>query len=374
MVGGGHGAFIGNVHRMAARLDGAFELVAGAFSSRADVSRESGVALGLSPERCYPDFLAMIAAESARSDGIDAVSIVTPNHMHFAPAKAALEAGIHVICDKPLTATLEEARALALVRPAKGARFLLTHNYSAYPLVRQAREIVRSGELGPIRVVKVEYAQDWLAKPAAPGNRQADWRSDPSRSGLGGCIGDIGTHAYQLACFVTGLRAQAVAAQLTAFVSGRRLDDDAQLLLRFEGGAKGMLWASQVAVGCENSLRLRVYGENAGLEWEQEDPNRMWFCAYGQPRRLLTRAAAPGALPPANTGARLPPGHPEGYLEAFATLYHDFAAAIRGNSDRSDPELPGLVDGLDGMAFIAAAVESSSLDSRWTPLVPAEAT
>src|SRR5205807_1524029 len=268
MVGGGPGAFIGAVHRIAARMDDHFELVAAALSSKPDRSRAAALELHIAPERAYGSFMEMATAEAKRADRIDAVSIVTPNHVHFGPAKAFLEAGIHVICDKPLTTTVEDAVALAGIVKKSGLIFGLTHNYTGYPLVRQAREMVQAGELGQLRVVQVEYAQDWLTTPVeATGNKQAVWRTDPGQSGPAGSLGDIGTHVYNIACFVTGLRCEQVAAEVSIFVHGRRLDDNVQMLLRFEGGARGMLWASQVATGNENNLRLRVYGEKAGLEW-----------------------------------------------------------------------------------------------------------
>ena len=366
MVGGGTGAFIGYVHRIAARLDDDYELVAGALSSRPDVAIESGKNLRLAEDRIYTSYEEMAAKEAARKDGIQAVSIVTPNHMHFGPAKTFLEAGIHVICDKPLTSTLEDARALATIKPKKGAKFLLTHNYTGYPLVRQARELVKSGALGKIRIVQVEYPQDWLTE--AVSSKQADWRTDPKRSGAGGAIGDIGTHAYNLACFVTGLKLDALSADLTSFVKGRKLDDNVQILLRFQGGARGMLWASQVAVGHENGLKLRVYGEKGSIEWVQANPNEMWYAEFGKPRQLLTRGGSiAGNVAPA-MNVRIPGGHPEGYLEAFATLYSQFAEVIRGNGKAYAGILPSLADGVEGMEFITAAVQSSKNDGKWTKL------
>jgi len=370
MVGGGRGAFIGYVHRIASRLDGDFELVAGALSSRPEIARQSGRDLGLAEDRIYTDFAAMAQAEAARPDGIEAVAIVTPNHLHFAPAKAFLEAGIHVICDKPLTSTLADARALAAIAQASKARFLLTHNYTGYPLVRQARELVANGALGAIRVVQVEYPQDWLTEPVersgqAPG---AEWRTDPARSGAGGAIGDIGTHAYNLARFVSGLELEALSADLTSFVPGRQLDDNVNIMLRFANGAKGMLWASQVAVGNENGLLLRVYGDKGGLEWRQDNPNQMWFSQFGQAKQLLTRGGAINGAPAAAMGVRVPSGHPEGYLEAFATLYQQFASVIRGEGEAYAGLLPSLADGVEGMAFIEAAVQSSRSDGRWARL------
>ena len=366
MVGGGTGAFIGYVHRIAARIDGDYDLVAGALSSNAATALESGKNLGLAEDRIYTSYEEMAAKESARKDGIQAVSIVTPNHVHFGPAKAFLEAGIHVICDKPLTSTIEDARALAAIKPKKGAKFLLTHKYTGYPLIRQARELVASGALGKIRVVQAEYAQDWLTNAADPGNKQASWRTDPKRSGAGGAIGDIGTHAYNLLRFVTGLKTEAVSADLQSFVKGRKVDDNVHILLRFQGGARGMLWASQVAVGKENGLQLRVYGDKAGLEWGQENPNYMWFTEFGKPRQLLTRGGAISAPPAASMNVRIPGGHPEGYLEAFATLYSQFAQVIRGEGKAVAGLLPTLADGVEGIEFIMASVKSSQNDGKWT--------
>ena len=368
MVGGGTGAFIGYVHRVASRIDGDYELVAGALSSRPDVALESGRNIGLSPDRIYTSYAEMAQAESSRPDGIQAVSIVTPNHMHYGPAKAFLEAGIHVICDKPITSTLEDARKLAEIKPANGARFLLTHNYTGYPLIRQARELVASGALGKIRVIQVEYPQDWLTEATTDDNKQASWRTDPARSGAGGAIGDIGTHAYNLARFVTGLKTDSVSADLASFVEGRQLDDNVHILLRFEGGAKGMLWASQVAVGNENGLQLRVYGDKGGIEWRQDNPNYMWFAEFGKPRQMLTRGGPISGNAASTMNVRIPSGHPEGYLEAFATLYSQFAAVIRGEGAAYEGLLPTLQDGVEGMEFIVASVQSSKNDGKWTRL------
>lgn len=362
MVGGGQDAFIGYVHRIAARLDGEYELVAGALSSRPEIAKSSAVELGIAPERAYTDFKEMARAEAMRDDGIEAVAIVTPNHVHFGPVKAFLEAGIHVICDKPLTAQLEDAIALTQIKPKNGAKFLLTHNYTGYPLTRQARDMVKSGKLGKIRIVQVEYPQDWLTKDVQ--NKQADWRTDPEKSGAGGCIGDIGTHAYNLVRFVTGLQTEAISAELTSFVPGRQLDDNVHIMMRFEGGARGMLWASQVAPGNENGLQLRIYGEKASLSWRQDTPNQMWFCPFEEPQQLLTRGGA--GFGGEGVSERIPGGHPEGFLEAFATLYADFAQVIRGESEGA--LLPTLADGLEGMKFISAAVRSSKDDGKWTKL------
>lgn len=372
MVGGGQGAFIGAVHRIAARLDDQFELVAGALSSNPERAKASAAELGLAADRSYGSFEEMAKAEAARPDGIEAVSIVTPNHMHAPAAKAFLEAGIHVICDKPMTTTVKEAEQLATLVEKTGKVFVLTHNYTGYPMIRQAREMVAKGELGELRLVQAEYPQDWLTEPAErSGSKQAEWRTDPARSGAGGAIGDIGTHAYNLAAFVTGLRAERLLAQLTSFVEGRPLDDDVQILLRYHGGARGMLWASQVAVGHENGLKLRVYGTRGGLEWVQADPNYLWFTRFGQPKQLLTRGGA-GAGPAATRVTRVPGGHPEGYLEGFATIYAEAARAIRaareGRKPDADVIYPTVQDGVDGMKFIAAAVASSKAGNVWTDL------
>jgi predicted dehydrogenase len=368
MVGGGKNAFIGAVHRIASRIDDHYELVAGALSSTPQAAVESGRELGLAEDRIYPDFDTMAQKEAARDDGIDAVAIVTPNHVHFAPAKAFLEKDIHVICDKPLTATLKEARALRDVARASKAKFLLTHNYTGYPLMRQAKAMVAAGKLGPIRVVQAEYPQEWLAEPLEKsGQKQADWRTDPARTGMGGCVGDIGTHAYNLLRFVTGLKTKAISADLHTFVPGRRVDDNVHMMLRFEGGARGMLWASQVAPGHENGLMVRIYGEKASLEWVQAEPNKMWFCPLGAPRQLLTRGGAITTAGQASgTGVRIPAGHPEGYLEAFATLYAEFAQVIR--SGQGGELLPDVNDGVEGLEFIVAAVTSSQNNSQWTGL------
>lgn len=369
MVGGGRDSFIGAVHRIAARLDDRYEFVAGALSSTAKKSKLSGKDLGLDPQRAYGDFAEMAKKEAAREDGIEAVAIVTPNHMHFSPAQAFLKAGIHVICDKPLTSTLADAKKLAKLAKKSGAIFALTHNYTGYPMIRQARQMVAKKELGAIRVIQVEYAQDWLSgNLEKTGQKQASWRTDPKRSGAGGSVGDIGTHAYNLAGFVTGLELDRLSADLTSFVKGRKLDDNAHVMLRYRGGAKGMLWSSQVAPGNENALRLRVYGEKGGLEWEQEDPNKLWFTPLGQSKRLITRGGA-GSGKDAARVTRIPPGHPEGYLEAFATIYSEVAEAIvaarSGKTPSKAVDFPGIDDGLRGMAFIDACVTSSKKGAAW---------
>ncbi len=370
MVGGGQGAFIGGVHRIAARLDDRYELIAGCFASTAERSMASGVELGIDPARTYGDFQSMASAEAERADGIDVVSIVTPNHVHFVAAAAFLEAGIHVICDKPMTTTLADAVALQALVARTGRVFALSHNYTGYPMVRQARAMVAAGTLGQIRVVQVEYAQDWLAtKLEDTGLKQAEWRTDPARSGPAGSTGDIGTHAMNLSTFVTGLEIDEIAAELTTFVPGRRLDDNCQVMLRFAGGARGMLWASQVACGNENALRLRVYGDKGGLEWAQEDPNYLWHVPLGQPKQLITRSGS-GTWPEAARVTRIPPGHPEGYLEGFATIYSDTAeliwAAMEGRDANPQAKLvPDVREGVRGVKFVEAVVHSSRSGAAW---------
>ncbi len=362
MVGGGQGAFIGAVHRIAARIDGDWDLVAGALSSTPDKAQASGAELGLAEDRIYDSYQNMAKAEAARDDGIDAVAIVTPNHMHAGPAVAFLDAGIHVICDKPLANDLNGAQAIADAAKRSKKQFFLTHNYTGYPLMRQAREMVASGQLGQLRMVSAEYVQDWLTEAADPDNKQAAWRTDPKRSGAGGCVGDIGTHAFNLMQFVTGLAVEEMSAELTAFVPGRQVDDNVTARFRFDGGARGTLWASQVAVGNENGLSLRIFGDKGGLEWHQENPNVMTFTPFGQPKQILTRG---GAAPIGSAQAlRVPPGHPEGYLEGFATLYHDAAEIIRGREGM----VPGIDEGLAGMRFIDGCVRSSSDNGAWVKI------
>ncbi|WP_312222393.1 Gfo/Idh/MocA family protein [Rhizobium rhizoryzae] len=374
MVGGGQGAFIGAVHRMAARLDDHYDLVAGALSSTPDKSKASGVALGLDPDRCYGSFAEMAEKEAARSDGIEAVSIVTPNHVHFAAAKAFLARGIHVICDKPLTSNLDDARKLKEVADNSKALFILTHNYTGYPMVRHARELVQTGVLGDLRLVQMEYPQDWLAEPVEQtGAKQAVWRTDPAQSGVGGSTGDIGTHAYNLGSFISGLELEELAADVHTFVEGRRLDDNAHVMMRFkakgaEMPAKGLLWCSQVATGNENGLKVRIYGTKAGIEWTQADPNYLWFTKLGEPKQLITRGGA-GAGSAASRVTRIPSGHPEGYLEAFATIYSEAAAAIQAARSGAvvDPAVvyPTVDDGVKGVAFVTACIESSRKNGAW---------
>jgi predicted dehydrogenase len=373
MVGGGQGALIGAVHRLAARMDDRFELVAGCFASTPERSLASAAELGVAPERAYGRFADMAAGERGRADAIDVVAIVTPNHLHLPVAAAFLDAGFDVICDKPLTTTVVEAEELVQRVEAAGRVFVLSHNYTAYPMVREAKALVAAGTLGPLRVVQVEYPQDWLATPLEQqGQKQAEWRTDPARSGSGGTVADIGTHAHNLACFVTGLDLEEVAADVNIHVPGRRLDDNIHALLRFDGGATGMLWASQVAPGNGNALRLRVYGEKAGLAWAQEDPDVLRVTALGEAPRIVARGSA-AAGPTAARLTRLPDGCPEGFLEGFANLYGDAAELIwaRLEGRAPDPEallVPGVRDGLAGMRFIGAVLASGRNNGAWTKL------
>jgi predicted dehydrogenase len=372
MVGGGEGAFIGAVHRLAARLDDHYELVAGALSSTVEKSRRSGKLLGLATDRIYDDFEAMAKAEARRPDGIEAVAIVTPNHVHAAPTYAFLKAGIHVICDKPLTTSLAEAKRMKVAVEKSGLVFALTHNYTGYPLVRRMREMVQGGKLGEIRLVQAEYPQDWLTQSVeTTGNKQAEWRVDPKRSGAGGSLGDIGTHAFNLADYVTGLELAELSADLSSFGAGRQLDDNAQILLRYANGARGSLWASQVAPGNENGLRIRVYGTKGGLHWVQAEPNHMLWSPFGESTRIVTRGGPDSGAVAARV-TRVPPGHPEGYLEGFANLYSEIAEAIRAAKAGRKPDkashFPTIDDGVKGLAFIEAAVKSSRANGKWTKL------
>lgn len=373
MIGGGQGAFIGGVHRMAARLDGMYELVAGALSSTPERAIASGKELGLADDRSYPTWRAMLESELARpaDERINAVSIVTPNHAHFEPARAFADAGFHVILDKPMVHTVEQAEQLAQTVRERNVVFAVTYNYSGYPLVRQAREMVRAGEIGEVRKVVVEYNQGWLAtKLEESGQKQADWRTDPSRSGVGGCIGDIGSHCEQLVSSITGLEIEHLCADLTTFVPGRQLDDDANVLLRFRGGARGILFASQICVGGENDLRIRVWGTRGGLVWHQEEPNRLLVHRLDQPDQVYRRGN--GYLGEAATlGTRIPAGHPEAFIEAFANVYKAAAEAIHAGAGADAPErfgFPGVEDGLRGVRFIHRTVESSRSEQKWTAM------
>ena len=370
MVGGGEGAFIGGVHRIALRLDGYYELVAGCFSSNFDNSKKTGINLGLVEERIYESYQEMAEKESARSDGIDVVSIVTPNHLHVPIAKIFAEKGIHIICDKPLALSSVEANSLKDIVENKKLIFALTHNYTGYPMVRHARSLIKKGDLGSLRVIQAEYPQDWLSTKAEDtGLKQAEWRTDPKRSGGGGCIGDIGTHAFNLIKFITQLELDELSADIHTFVKGRKLDDNAQIMLRFKDGAKGSIWSSQVAVGNENNLKIRVYGENGGLEWRQEDPNYLFYTKYGGPTQKITRGSD-NTVKEANDVTRIPPGHPEGYLEGFANIYSDvskvlFAKINKQNYEQSNDCYPTIYDGIEGMKFIETVLESSKNNSKW---------
>ncbi len=362
MVGGGQGAFIGAVHRMAARLDGHWDIVAGALASTPEKALASGEELGLAADRIYPDFATMAAAEAAREDGIDAVSIVTPNHVHYPAAKAFLEAGIPVICDKPLTSNGEDARALAEVAEHTGTAFVLTHNYTGYPMIRQAREVIERGDLGDLRLIHVEYIQDWLSEDLeSEGIKQAEWRTDPKQAGAGGAIGDIGTHAFNLVSFTTQKQVERLSAQLYSFVKGRRLDDNAHVILDYAGGTKGVLLATQVAPGYENEIRLRVSGTKGSIEWSQSSSNYLRYSPLGAAPQTMTRGG-PVAGEAATAASRIPGGHPEGYLEAFATLYSEAATLIRGGAA---PLLPTVQDGVDGVNFVEACVTSSAKNGEW---------
>ncbi len=371
MVGGGRGAFIGAVHRMSARLDDKWDIVAGALSANAENARLSAEDLGITPDRAYSDWADMAKAEAARDDCIDAVSIVTPNHLHFGPAKAFLQAGINVICDKPMTLTLKEAQELAGIAKASGKLFVLTQNNTGYPLVRQARRMVADGTLGTIQVIRVSYVQDWLTTDLdAQGQKQAAWRTDPKYAGAGGSIGDIGVHAFNLAAFISGLELDEVCADLRSYVPGRKLDDNANVLLRYKGGASGTLWSSQVAPGNYNRLSIGVYGTKGGLEWVGEDNDNLFYTPLGEPTRCITRGG-PGTLDVANRATRMPPRHPEGYIEGFANLYSNAAELIWAAKDGRAPDpfagdLPTVQDGVRGLAFIEACVQSSAKGSVWT--------
>lgn len=372
MVGGGIGAFIGAVHRMAAALDNESELVCGAFSSDPAKSKASGKMLKLPPGRAYGSYTEMIAEEKMLPEGerMDFVSIVTPNHLHFAPAALALKNGFHVICDKPMTFNLDEARKLEHIVKKTGLVFALTHIYTGYPLVKEARKIVHSGKLGKIRKIVVEYSQGWLAtKIESQGQKQASWRTDPKRSGACGCMGDIGTHAENLAEYITGLHIKELCADLTSFVPGRKLDDDGNVLLRFNNGARGVLYASQISVGEENHINIRVYGERGALEWDQQEPNSLILRWLDRPMEIIRTSVGPlSDITKFNT--RLPAGHPEGFIEAFANIYRNFALTVRCRMQGLKPkpkhlDFPTVNDGVRGMAFLDTIVESAKKGSRW---------
>ncbi|GAA5219424.1 Gfo/Idh/MocA family oxidoreductase [Membranihabitans marinus] len=373
MVGGGPGAFIGNVHRMAARLDGEIDLVCGAFSSSPEKSKQAGKELYLPEDRVYGSFQEMIEKESALPADVrmDCVSIVTPNHLHFLPAKLALENGFHVICDKPMTRTLEEALELEELTEKSGLIFALTHTYTGYPMVKQARDMVSAGTIGDVRKIYVEYPQGWLTeKVEDTDSKQAGWRVDPSKSGIAGAMGDIGTHAENLAEYITGQKISELCADLNTVVKSRVLDDDGAVLLRFDGGASGILTASQVAAGEENSLAIRIYGTKAGLEWHQMEPNSLVVKWLNKPMEIYRTGV--GALSEGATAhTRVPAGHPEGYLEAFANLYRNFAKTIQARLAGQEPDpqyldFPTVSDGVRGMKFLYKVVESGKSDVKWT--------
>lgn len=375
MVGGGRGAFIGGVHRIAAAIDQQIELVCGAFSADPEKSRLSGEDFYLDPARVYGSYEEMIREEKKLPEGerMDFVSIVTPNHVHFGPAKMALENGFHVVCDKPVTFSVEEARALVEIVDKTGLIFALTHNYTGYPMVKQARDMVAAGKIGKVRKVVVEYPQGWLAtRLEDTEQKQASWRVDPARSGMGGAMGDIGTHAENLAEYITGLKITEVCADLTSFVEGRLLDDDANVLLRMESGAKGVLHCSQIAVGEENGLNIRVWGETGGLEWHQQAPNTLIVKSLEGPATYY-RTGVGELTPAAQHAQRIPAGHPEGYLEAFANIYRNFAACVQARLAGTTPDslstdFPTVHDGLRGMIFVQKVVENSQGDEKWTRL------
>jgi predicted dehydrogenase len=373
MVGGGDGAFIGSVHRIAARLDDCYELVAGALSSQPAKAAASAAGIRLDPARSYSDFREMARLEAQRPDGIDVVTIVTPNYLHAPVATAFLEAGIHVICDKPLAISLVEGEALARLARDRRRVFALTHVYAGYPMVRHARAMVAAGEIGEVRLVHVEYAQDWLAEEANQGEdyQRNNWHNDPLRAGPAGCLGDIGSHAHHLAGFVSGMQPSEILAELHAFTPGRRVDDHVQVMLRYPNGARGMLWASQMATGCENGLRLRVYGSKASLAFDQEHPNELWVTPQGGCAQRITRGRAHSAA--AEAATRIPSGHPEGFIEAFAQLYCDAATQIHAiEAGQASPEaaggMPTVDDGVAGLVFMDAAMESHKQGNRWVPL------
>lgn len=375
MVGGGRGAFIGAVHRIAAAIDQQTELVCGAFSSDPQKSKDSGADLFLPAERCYGSFEEMINTEASlpADKRMDFVAIVTPNHMHFPPAKLALEKGFHVLSDKPATFNLDEAKQLGELVKQTGLIYGLTHNYTGYPLMKEARHMIKTGKLGKIRKVVVEYPQGWLATNLEEsGQKQASWRTDPTKSGAAGSVGDIGTHAENLAEYITGLKITELAADITTFVGGRQLDDDANILLRFEGGAKGVLHCSQISVGEENNLNIRVYGEKGGIEWHQKEPNTMLVKWMDQPMQVY-RTANGYLCEAAAAAGRTPPAHPEGYLEAFANIYKNFAHTLRARIEGREPteienDFPKIEDGIRGMAFIDAVVASGHNNAAWTPV------
>lgn len=369
MIGGGPDAFIGAVHRIAARIDNSYELVCGAFSSSAEKSAKTGLALGLDPARAYPSYEALIEKEKALPEDqrVQVISIVTPNHLHFEPAKLAMQNGFHVILDKPITLSLKEALALKQIQKETGKLLCLTHTYTGYPMVKEARQQIASGKLGKIRKVYVEYPQGWLS--TAVESKQADWRTDPARSGIAGAMGDIGTHAFNLAEYVSGLTVKKLCADINTIIPGRRLDDDGAVLLKFDNDASGVLMATQIAAGEENNVKIRVYGENGGLEWQQVDANTLQMKWLNEPLQIL-RTGGSYLSSFASHNTRTPSGHPEGYLEAFANLYKNFADCVLADIEKSEPskealDYPGIEEGIRGMAFIETVIASGQADQKW---------
>lgn len=376
MIGGGQDAFIGAVHRIAAFMDGQYELVCGAFSSNAEKAKASGIALGVSPERSYGSYKEMFEKEKALPEHqrMQVVSIVTPNHVHFEPAQLALENGFHVVLDKPMTFSLAEAKELQKTVDKTGKLFCLTHTYTGYPMVKEARQQVAGGRLGKIRKVYVEYPQGWLSTfLESSQNKQASWRTDPGKSGIAGAMGDIGTHAFNLAEYVSGLQVTSMCANINVVVEGRKLDDDGDVLLKFNNGASGILFATQVAAGEENKVKIRVYGEKGGLEWQQEDANTLLMKWLDKPTEIL-RAGNGYLSSYAKHNSRTPPGHPEGYLEAFANLYRNFALCVQARIQGQKPQpewldFPGAAEGVRGMAFIENVIASGRSDKKWLDFV-----
>ncbi len=376
MVGGGPGAFIGEVHRKAARMDGGIDIVAGAFHIDPAKSKEMGAQLCIDPARAYDNYQQMIEAESKRADKIDFVAVTTPNNWHFPIARDFLKAGFHVMCEKPMTMTLKEAKELRKLVQKTGLVFGLMHNYTGYPMVKLARDMVRQGDLGRILKIVVQYPQGWLIKPIErQGQQQASWRTDPKQSGAAGCMGDIGTHAENLAQYITGLEVEEICADLTTFVEGRRLDDDGNCLVRFAKGAKGILHASQVSIGEENGLAIWVYGEKSAIEWHQEHPNYLYVKVINGPVQVWRRGNdyVGDKSPAAKRGTRIPFGHPEAFLEAFANNYLNFGDTIRARIDGRKPtalelDFPGADEGVTGLAFIETVVESARKGARWVKM------
>ncbi|GAA4087645.1 Gfo/Idh/MocA family oxidoreductase [Mucilaginibacter panaciglaebae] len=373
MIGGGQGAFIGAVHRIAARIDGDYELVCGAFSSNAEKSKASGLALGLSPERSYASYEELIEKEKQLPEDqrVQVISIVTPNHMHFGPTKMALENGFHVVLDKPMTFSLAEAKELEKVVRSSGKLFCLTHTYTGYPMVKEAKQLIKAGKIGKVRKVYVEYPQGWLATPLeSEDNKQASWRTDPGKSGIAGAMGDIGTHAFNLMEYVTGLEVTQLCADINIVVEGRKLDDDGGVLIKLNNGASAVLTATQIAAGEENNIKIRVYGETGSLEWQQWDANTLIVKPINKPWEIW-RAGSGYLSSYAAHNSRTPGGHPEGYLEAFANLYHNFALCVKAQMEGTQPgpeaqDYPGIADGVRGMAFIENVIESGKSDVKWT--------